>query len=108
MMNDDERAWLKCELVEHGYSIGFAEVVLESNLNMLVWESGIAYAQKWRSMESEKPERWQFCIVAVDGIVPQAVLIWDGERFVISFSDSEYPFPVTHWMPLPLPPTEAK
>lgn len=63
--------------------------------------------QTWRSMENEKPARWQFCIVAVDDIVPQAVLAWDGERFVISFSDSEYPFKVTHWMPLPPPPTDA-
>ncbi len=99
-MNDDERKAATAAMAAGGgcaspfaYTAGFA--------------AGIAYAQKWRSMESAPIEQ-DVCWLGWDALAQDCVVMrhtddgrcvqWDGTE-----NDD-----CTHWMPLPLPPTEAK
>jgi hypothetical protein len=62
----------------------------------------------WIDIDTRKPERWQYCIVATaDGVSPKSMMVWDGKKWFIQMSDDEYGFPVKWWMLWPEGPAEG-
>lgn len=63
----------------------------------------------WIPMEERQPGRWDDVLVCFDHdgkpVVAHGLLRYDGQKFTIGISDYIYPGNVTHWMPLPLPPS---
>ena len=62
----------------------------------------------WISVNDRLPQRWDMVLVATaEGVVPRNLLTWDGKAWLVSYTDNRYAASdrVTHWMPLPVPPT---
>lgn len=95
MLNDEELAALDTALRT------FAATGDGDGMDEVAFAAGIAYAQKWRSMESAPKPHVR--ILATSGIAC-AVIFWNNKGWRVDWNNG--PFEPTGW--LPLPPTEAK